>query len=90
MLEQLPDSPDLAPCDFHHFPKIKNVIKGTCSKDVDDIKMQNDPGRILPGVHGREGWESDIRGISSKGKTCNMGLNYFFHTPVLELFSSTA
>ena len=29
MLEQPPNSPDLAPCDFFLFPKLKRVIKGT-------------------------------------------------------------
>ena len=33
MLEQLPYSPDLAPCDFFLFPKLKGVIKGTCFQD---------------------------------------------------------
>ena len=28
-LEQPPYSPDLAPCDFFLFPKLKGVIKGT-------------------------------------------------------------
>ena len=29
VLEQQPYSPDLAPCDFFLFPKLKEVIKGT-------------------------------------------------------------
>ncbi|XP_027233874.2 uncharacterized protein [Penaeus vannamei] len=38
VLEQPPYSPDLAPCDFFLFPKLKGVIKGTRFEDVDDIK----------------------------------------------------
>ena len=38
VLEQPPYSPDLAPCDFFLFPKLKGVIKGTCFEDVHDIK----------------------------------------------------
>jgi len=38
VLEQPPYSPDLAPCDFFLFPKLKEVIKGTCFKDSEAIK----------------------------------------------------
>ena len=31
-------SPDLAPCDFFPFPKIKSVLKGTHFSDIDSIK----------------------------------------------------
>ena len=37
-LENLPYSPDLAPCDFFVFPKIKLVLKGTHFSDIDSIK----------------------------------------------------
>ena len=33
-LEQPPYSPDLVPCDFFLFPKLKGVIKGTRFPDV--------------------------------------------------------
>jgi len=38
LLEQPPNSPDLAPCDFFLFPKLKEVIKGTCFQDSEAIK----------------------------------------------------
>ena len=38
ILEQLPYSPDLAPCDFFLFPKLKIVIKGTRFQDSKGIK----------------------------------------------------
>uniref|UniRef100_A0A8C4PW97 Transposase n=1 Tax=Eptatretus burgeri TaxID=7764 RepID=A0A8C4PW97_EPTBU len=37
-LEHPPYSPDLAPCDFFLFPKLKGVIKGTRFPDVEAIK----------------------------------------------------
>ena len=38
VLEQLPYSPDLAPCDFFLFPKFKGVMKETRFPDVQAIK----------------------------------------------------
>ena len=35
---QPPYSPDMAPCDFFLFPKIKRTLKGHCFTDIDDIK----------------------------------------------------
>lgn len=40
MLEHPPYSPDLAPCDFWLFPKLKNIVKGTRFESVDDIKAR--------------------------------------------------
>ena len=48
VLEQPPYSPDLAPCDFFLFPKLKEVIKGTRFQDSEAIKTAvkplNSPG----------------------------------------------
>ena len=38
VLEQPPYSPDLAPCDFFLFSKLKKVIKGTPFQDSEAIK----------------------------------------------------
>ena len=38
VLEQPPYSPDLAPCDFLLFPKLKEVIKGIRFKESEAIK----------------------------------------------------
>ena len=38
-LEYPPYSPDLAPCDFFLFSKIKSVLKRTHFSDIDSIKM---------------------------------------------------
>jgi hypothetical protein len=32
ILQFLPYSPDLAPCDFHSFPKLKEQLQGNCYK----------------------------------------------------------
>ena len=37
-LRHPPYSPDLAPCDFFLFPKLKRILKGTCFQGVEDIK----------------------------------------------------
>ena len=39
MLEQPPYSPDLAPCEFFLFTKLKGAIKSNRFEDVEDIKM---------------------------------------------------
>ena len=38
VLEQPPYSPDLAPCDFFLFPKLKGIIKGIHFESVEAIK----------------------------------------------------
>jgi histone-lysine N-methyltransferase SETMAR len=38
--EHPPYSPDLAPCDFYLFPKIKLVLKGTNFLSVEDVKVK--------------------------------------------------
>ena len=37
-LEHPPYSPDLAPCDFWLFPKVKSVLKGSHFEGVEDIQ----------------------------------------------------
>ncbi len=37
-LNHPPYSPDLAPCDFFLFPKLKGIIKGMCFDNIDAIK----------------------------------------------------
>jgi len=41
VLEQPPYFPDLAPCDFFLFPKLKKVIKGTRFQDSDCQKLRS-------------------------------------------------
>ena len=38
-LQHPPYSPNLGPCDFFLFPKIKSVLKETHFSDIDSIKM---------------------------------------------------
>ena len=41
VLPQPPYSPDLAPCDFFLFPKLKSVLKGRRFDTIDDIKKNS-------------------------------------------------
>jgi transposase len=38
MVETPPPSPDLAPCDFYLFPKVKSALKATHFQSVDEAK----------------------------------------------------
>ena len=40
VMEYPPYSPDLAPCDFFLFPKIKSALKGTRFESVDAVKAK--------------------------------------------------
>jgi len=40
-LQQLPYSPDLAPCDFFLFPRLKKVLKGHRFEAMEDIKRNS-------------------------------------------------
>ena len=39
-LEHPPYSPDLAPCDFYLFPKLKSALKGTHFQSVEEVKTK--------------------------------------------------
>jgi histone-lysine N-methyltransferase SETMAR len=40
-MPQPPYSPDMAPCDFFLFPKIKRTLKGRRFTSIDDIKSES-------------------------------------------------
>ena len=40
VLEHPPYSPDLTPCDFFLFPKVKSALKGTRFETVDAVKAK--------------------------------------------------
>ena len=72
VLEQPPYSPDLAPCDFFLFPKLKGVIKGN---PFSRLKSHNnsrnegttsDPNGIFPEVH--RSMATDIRKVHSSSR----------------------
>jgi histone-lysine N-methyltransferase SETMAR len=48
ILQHPPYSPDLAPCDFFLFPKIKSLLKGTHFQTVDDVKIKT--AELLKGL----------------------------------------
>ncbi|GFT81205.1 putative mariner transposase [Trichonephila clavipes] len=51
VLEHAPYSPDLAPCNFFLFPKIKCALKGTRFESMEAVKLKN--GRAPKGPHRR-------------------------------------
>ena len=65
ILDHPPYSPDLAPCDYFLFLKLKGTIKGTRFEGVEDIKSnvtsflkritKEDFGRMFPGVEKADG-----------------------------------
>ena len=81
VLEQPPYSPDLAPCDFFLFPKLKEVIKGTRFQDSEVILKQpkresserssKNPSRSA-WKRGRRDWKSafELKEITLKA-TCS-------------------
>jgi len=40
VLEHPPYSPELTPCDFHLFPKVKSALKGTYFQSVKEVKAK--------------------------------------------------
>ena len=74
-LEQPPYSPDLAPCDFFLFPKLKGVIKGTRFPHVEVIKraVTTELGRIP-----EEAFRGCIEAWKNRmGKCVRLEGNYF-------------
>ncbi|GFV81807.1 putative mariner transposase [Trichonephila clavipes] len=51
VLEHPPYSPDLAPCDFYLFPKVKSALKGTRFESVEAVKRES--GKSTEGVDKR-------------------------------------
>ena len=45
-LLHLPYSPDLAPCDFFLFPRMKKVLKGKCFANVEKVKKKMTEARV--------------------------------------------
>ena len=52
VLEHQPYSPDLAPCDFYLFPKVKSVLKGTHFVSVENVKAKT--AEILNSLTGHD------------------------------------
>ena len=85
VLEQPPYSPDLAPCEFFFFPKLKEVIKGTRFQDSEAIKtaMMRELRAILEESFqsawklGRGDWKSafEPKEITLKATCCKIYLS---------------
>ena len=54
---QLPYSPDLAPCDFWLFPKLKSPLKGKRIQTINEIQ-ENMTGQLM--ATGRTVWDSEV------------------------------
>ena len=72
-MEQPPYSPDLAPCDFFRFPKLKGVIKGTQFPDVEAIKRAVTELRRIP----EEAFRGCIEAWKRMDKCVRLEGNYF-------------
>jgi histone-lysine N-methyltransferase SETMAR len=59
-MDHPPYSPDLAPCDFWLFPKLKNALKGQRLADLSDI--QHNMKTLLRGI-----LENDFKNVSGSG-----------------------
>jgi len=73
VVPQPPYSPDLSPCDFFLFPKLKFHLKGRHLGNVDNIqKVVTDQLRALPHddfQHCYREWEQRLRrSVASEGK----------------------
>ncbi|KAL4153743.1 hypothetical protein QTP88_001576 [Uroleucon formosanum] len=73
VLQHPPYSPDIAPCDFFLFPKIKSFLKGTHFQTVDDVKMKT--AELLKGLN-----ESDWPG-RTKGDLEVKDIRCLLHNP---------
>ena len=67
MLEQPPCSPDLAPCDFFLFPKLKNISKVTNFLSTNAIK--NAVTKELRGIP-QESFQKSIDAWKSRIEKC--------------------
>ena len=72
VLEHLAYSPDLAPCDFFLFPKIKEILKGRHFDDIDIRSNTPTALKAIPQNHFQnsfEGWTRRWhRCIASQGE----------------------
>jgi len=92
VMEHPPYSPDIAPCDFFLFPKIKSALKGTRFESVDAVKAK--ASQLLNSLtqddlqHCFQQWKirmercRDRRGDYIEGD--NISIFWFFFNKVLE------
>lgn len=84
-LEHPPYSPDLAPCDFNLFPKVKSVLKGTRFESVDAVKKKMaDMLKQLTEIdllHAVDQWQTRLqRCISANGEYIERDKHYICNT----------
>ena len=74
---QPPYSPDLAPCDFWLFPKLKSPLKGKRFQTIDEIQ-ENTIGQLM--VSGRTVWGPKVPAL--KGTEASLSCVQCFLYPV--------
>ncbi|KAL1454506.1 hypothetical protein WDU94_010745 [Cyamophila willieti] len=80
VLEHPPYSPDLAPCDFYLFPKIKSALKGTRFESVDAVKKK--AAEVMKGLtqndlqHCFDQWKIRLERCRDRGGEYIEGDNY--------------
>ncbi|VVC44738.1 Hypothetical protein CINCED_3A023796 [Cinara cedri] len=71
VLEHASYSPDLAPCDFYLFPKIKSALKGIRFESMEEVKQKS--AELLNGLtktdfqHCLERWKKRMKRCVKKG-----------------------
>ena len=58
VLHNPPYSPDLSPCDYFVFPKLKLPLKGRLFEDVQDIQAAVTSSRAIPQEHVQSSFHS--------------------------------
>ncbi|VVC45905.1 Hypothetical protein CINCED_3A011395 [Cinara cedri] len=71
VLEHASYSPDLAPCDFYLFPKIKSALKGIRFESMEEVKQKS--AELLNGLtktdfqHCLEQWKKRMKRCVARG-----------------------
>ncbi len=75
MLHHLPYSPDLAPCDFFIFPKLKNALRGVRSVNIQQLQQNvHQSVRMIPQLD----FESSLYALPERWMKCiTAGGGYF-------------
>jgi histone-lysine N-methyltransferase SETMAR len=78
VLEHPPYSPDLAPCDFYLFPKVKSALKGTRFESFEAVKEKS--ARIMKELT-KEQWKIRMERYRDRAGV------YFYKTTLHEQYT---
>jgi len=88
VLHHLPYSPDLSPCDYFLFPKLKLPLKGSLFEDVQDIQAAVTPSlRAIP----QEDVQRSFQSLLDRGTRCidAEGMYFESNTDSTQVFCSS-